>query len=98
MVMVHHIHQPNLQKLSLRFETNKKISDSDEIVFGIREIETYFTPEGHKGFILNGKKILIKGAGWTDDIFLRDTKQSLETQLQYVKHMNLNTLRFESIW
>lgn len=90
--------EPYLQKLSLRFETNKNTSDSDEIVFGIREIETYFTPEGHKGFILNGKKILIKGAGWTDDIFLRDTKQSLETQLQYVKHMNLNTLRFESIW
>ncbi len=90
--------EPNLQKLSLRFETNKNISDSDEIVFGIREIETYFTPEGHKGFILNGKKTLIKGAGWTDDIFLRDNKQSLETQLQYVKHMNLNTLRFESIW
>lgn len=90
--------EPNLHKLSLRFETNKNISDSDEITFGIREIETYFTPEGHKGFILNGKKILIKGAGWTDDIFLRDTKQSLETQLQYVKHMNLNTLRFESIW
>lgn len=90
--------EPNLYKLSLRFETNENITDSDEITFGIREIETYFTPEGHKGFILNGKKILIKGAGWTDDIFLRDTKQSLETQLQYVKHMNLNTLRFESIW
>jgi len=90
--------EPNLQKLSLRFETNKNVSDSDEIVFGIREIETYFTPEGHKGFILNGKKILIKGAGWTDDIFLRDSNQSLETQLQYVKHMNLNTLRMEGIW
>lgn len=90
--------EPNLHQLSLRFETKKNISDSEEITFGIREIETYFTAEGHKGFILNGKKILIKGAGWTDDIFLRDTKQSLETQMQYVKHMNLNTLRFESIW
>jgi exo-1,4-beta-D-glucosaminidase len=90
--------KPNLHQLSLRFETNKNCTDSDEITFGIREIETYFTPEGHKGFMLNGKKILIKGAGWTDDIFLRDSKQSLETQLQYVKHMNLNTLRFESIW
>ena len=90
--------EPNLHNLSLRFETNKNISDSEEITFGIREIETYFTEEGHKGFILNGKKILIKGAGWTDDIFLRDTKESLETQMQYVKHMNLNTLRFESIW
>lgn len=90
--------EPNLHKLFLRFETKKNISDSEEITFGIREIETYFTKEGHKGFILNGKKILIKGAGWTDDIFLRDTKQSLEIQMQYVKHMNLNTLRFESIW
>lgn len=90
--------EPNLYQLSLRFETNKTISDADQITFGIREIENYFTPEGHKGFMLNGKKILIKGAGWTDDLFLRDTKQSLETQLQYVKHMNLNTLRMESIW
>lgn len=90
--------EPTLQNLSLRFESNKVISDSDEIVFGIREIETYFTPEGHKGFILNGKKILIKGAGWTDDLFLRDTNQNLDTQLQYVKDMNLNTLRFETIW
>ncbi|MDD5151782.1 MAG: beta galactosidase jelly roll domain-containing protein, partial [Flavobacterium sp.] len=69
--------EPNLEKLSLRFETKKNTSDSEEITFGIREIDTYFTPEGHKGFILNGKKIVIKGAGWTDDIFLRDTKQSL---------------------
>jgi exo-1,4-beta-D-glucosaminidase len=90
--------EPNLHQLSLRFETGNNITDSEEITFGIREIETYFTEEGHKGFMLNGKKILIKGAGWTDDIFLRDTKQSLETQLQYVKHLNLNTLRFESIW
>jgi len=90
--------EPNLHKLSIRFETGNNITDEEEITFGIREIDTYFTKEGHKGFVLNGKKILIKGAGWTDDIFLRDTKQSLETQLQYVKHMNLNTLRFESIW
>ncbi len=90
--------KPNLQHLSLRFESDAVVSNSEDITFGIREIETYFTPEGHKGFILNGKKILIKGAGWTDDLFLRDTKQSIATQLQYVKHMNLNTIRLESIW
>ena len=90
--------EPNLYQFSLHFEANSSITDTEEITFGIREVDTYFTEEGHKGFMLNGKKILIKGAGWTDDIFLRDTKQSLETQLQYVKHMNLNTLRFESIW
>jgi exo-1,4-beta-D-glucosaminidase len=47
---------------------------------------------------LNGKDILIRGAGWTDDIFLRDDEATNEIQVQYVKHMNLNTIRFENIW
>lgn len=89
---------PELYQLNLAFEINDQISDSEKITFGVRDIEMYTNSEGHKGFKLNGKKILIKGAGWTDDIFLRDSLQSLETQIQYVKHMNLNTIRFENIW
>ena len=87
-----------LYQLDLRFETKNNISDSEKITFGIREIECYTNVDGHKGYKLNGKKVLIKGAGWTDDIFLRDSLKSLETQMQYVKHANLNTIRFESIW
>ncbi|MEI6062110.1 MAG: sugar-binding domain-containing protein [Bacteroidota bacterium] len=89
---------PELYRLDLRFETNKQVTDKEKITFGIRQVESYTNPAGHKGFKLNGKEILIKGGGWTDDIFLRDSLQSLETQVQYAKHMNLNTLRFESIW
>ena len=89
---------PELYHLDLRFETGNTISDADKITFGIREIECYTNPAGHKGYKLNGKEVLIKGGGWTDDIFLRDSLESLETQVQYVKHMNLNTIRFESIW
>lgn len=40
----------------------------------------------------------VKSAGWTDDLFLRDTPSSNETQVQYVKDMNLNSIRFENIW
>jgi exo-1,4-beta-D-glucosaminidase len=89
---------PELYKLDLAFEVNAKASDKKTVTFGIREIECYTNPAGHKGFKLNGKDILVKGAGWADDIFLRDSIESLETQVQYVKHMNLNTIRFESIW
>jgi exo-1,4-beta-D-glucosaminidase len=89
---------PELYELNLRFETDKRISDSEKTSFGIREIECYTNAYGHKGYKLNGKEVLIKGAGWTDDIFLRDSLASLETQVRYVKHMNLNTIRFESIW
>lgn len=89
---------PELYELKLKFITSGRTSSEENITFGIRQIDTYFTDEGHKGFILNGKKVLIKGAGWTDDIFLRDTPESNERQVKYVKDMNLNTIRFENIW
>lgn len=89
---------PELYQLDLRFEIKDQVSDAEKISFGIREIEMYTNDAGHKGFKLNGKELLIKGAGWTDDIFLRDSLESIETQVQYVKHMNLNTIRLESIW
>jgi exo-1,4-beta-D-glucosaminidase len=78
--------------------TNNAISDARDIIFGIRKIEAYVNDAGYKGFKLNGKEVLIKGAGWTDDIFLRETKESNEIQVEYMKHMNLNTVRFENIW
>jgi exo-1,4-beta-D-glucosaminidase len=90
--------EPNLYTLNVRFITKNTCSDASEITFGIRDVQSYINKSGYKGFKLNGKDILIKGAGWSDDIFLRNTKESNEIQVQYVKHMNLNTLRFEGIW
>jgi len=89
---------PELYQLHLSFEAKNHITSAEKVTFGIREIEMYTNAGGHKGFKLNGKEVLIKGAGWTDDIFLRDSLENLETQVQYVKHMNLNTIRFENIW
>jgi len=89
---------PNMHNLNLRFVDNNDVSDIADIPFGIRTVETYMNAGGHRGFKLNGKEILIRGAGWTDDIFLRDTPERNEIQAQYVKHMNLNTIRFESFW
>jgi len=89
---------PNLYKLNLSFVTENAITDNSDITFGIRDVQSYFNKQGYKGFKLNGKEVLIKGAGWTDDLFLRDTKESNEIQVQYAKHMNLNAIRFEGIW
>lgn len=89
---------PELYRLDLEFKAGGKVSARDEVTFGVRDIKDYFTEEGHRGFILNGTPVLIKGAGWTDDIFLRDTPETNEVQVQYVRDMNLNTIRFENIW
>jgi exo-1,4-beta-D-glucosaminidase len=89
---------PNLYNLELAFEAGDDVSDNLSLPFGIRKIETYTTPAGHKGFKLNGREVLIRGAGWTDDIFLNNSPERNEIQVQYVKDMNLNTIRFETFW
>jgi exo-1,4-beta-D-glucosaminidase len=46
-------------------------------------------------FRINHKKILIRGAGWTPDLLLDSSREQLETQFQYMRDMNLNTVRLE---
>lgn len=90
--------KPELYDMTLEFVTDGVVSDDEQLTFGIREIKDYHTSEGYRGFILNGKHVLIRGAGWTDDIFLRDTPESNEVQVRYVRDMNLNCIRFENVW
>ena len=94
----HNLGQPELCDLHVEFVENGKVSDSEDVRFGIREVHSYLTEEGHRGFILNGRKVLVRGAGWTDDIYLRDTPESNRLQLEYVRDMNLNTVRLEGFW
>jgi exo-1,4-beta-D-glucosaminidase len=89
---------PELYGLNVQVASEGKVSDVQDVTFGIRKIESWLNEYGYRQFALNGKEILLKGAGWTDDIFLRDTPASLERQVEYVKHMNMNLIRFENIW
>ena len=94
----HNLGNPEMYSMDLAFVADNKVSDSQTIPFGVRQIDSYLTDENYRGYILNGKKVLIKGAGWTDDIFLRNPDERNLTEVSYVKHMNLNTIRFENIW
>ena len=90
--------KPELYTLAVAVEEAGAVSDCNETTFGIRKIESRLTEDGYRQMTLNGKDILIKGAGWTDDIFLRDTPESIEQQVRYVMDMNMNLIRFENIW
>lgn len=94
----HDLGTPELYEMNVQVETEGAVSDRKDVTFGIRKIESRLNEHGYRQFTLNGKDILIKGAGWTDDIFLRDTPESLERQVLYVKDMNMNLIRFENIW
>ncbi|MBU1821905.1 MAG: glycoside hydrolase family 2, partial [Bacteroidetes bacterium] len=48
--------------------------------------------------MINSRQLTIKGAGWVDDLFLRYQPEKDSAQIQYVKEMNLNALRFEGVW
>ena len=89
---------PNLYSLEMNFETDHKISDSRKMKFGIRSVSGYMTDKGFRAYRLNGKKILIKGGGWTDPMLLRATPAYEEAGIDYAVHMNFNALRMEGFW
>ncbi|MGB9181409.1 MAG: sugar-binding domain-containing protein [Pyrinomonadaceae bacterium] len=87
--------QQNLYDLELEFETGGKVSDSQKTHFGIREVTSEVDGRNHRIFKINGKNLLIRGGGWAGDMFLRFMPERLETEMQYVRDMNLNTIRLE---
>ena len=89
---------PNLYPLTLAVSLNDKVCDFTQTRFGIREVSDYISPDGYRGYMVNGKKILLRGGGWADELLLRESETNLEAQLQYTKAMNLNTIRMEGIW
>ena len=86
---------PNLYTARFSFLVNGAISDSTSVKFGIREVMSELTDKGHRLFKINGRRILIRGAAWAPDMFLRPLSKKLDADLRYVKHMGLNTIRLE---
>jgi exo-1,4-beta-D-glucosaminidase len=86
---------PHLYKADLQFVNEHQISDLKSVTFGIRQVTSELTDKGHRLFKINGRRILIRGAAWAPDIFLRPQSKKLDADLRYVKHMGLNTIRLE---
>jgi exo-1,4-beta-D-glucosaminidase len=89
---------PELYRLDLRVTDGELESDATSVDFGIREVSDYLNAEGHRGYRINGREVLIRGGGWVDDLFLDEDPDKIEAQVLYAKHMNLNTLRLEGFW
>jgi exo-1,4-beta-D-glucosaminidase len=87
--------EPHLEKLNVSFRIQGRLSDEQSISFGIREISSELTAGGSRLFRVNGKPILIRGAGWSQDMLLRSDENRLRDQLRMVRHMNLNAIRLE---
>jgi len=87
--------EPHLEHLTVNFSTQGHITDEQSTDFGIREITSELTSSGGRLFRINGKPILIRGAGWSQDMLLRTDETRLRHQFDLVEDMNLNTIRLE---
>ena len=88
--------EPYLHHLALEFVTEGgEVSDTQAIEFGISQKESEMTPEGNLLLKVNGKPVLVRGAGWTPDMMLRTDESRRDADFLYVKDMGLNTIRLE---
>jgi len=104
-----HLGAQNLYDLHLEFTANGAMSDQTTTRFGVREITSTLDnpthdvipldgekhPQSHRVFQINGKNILIRGAGYSFDMLLRESPESAKQTLDYVRDMNLNAIRLE---
>ncbi len=86
---------PHLEQLTMSFRVNGQVSDEQSVNFGIREITSELTARGARLFRVNGKPILIRGGGWSQDMLLRSNPKRLREQFTLVRGLNLNALRLE---
>lgn len=87
--------KPHLEALDIRFTEDGGATSSAHTEFGIREITSEYTANGSRLYRINGKPILIRGAGWSQDMLLRTDATRLTNQIRMVRAMNLNTIRLE---
>ncbi|HEY6926750.1 MAG TPA: hypothetical protein VI653_24915 [Steroidobacteraceae bacterium] len=84
-----------LYHLDMKAAVDGATSDQASATFGIRTVTSHLTKDGYIQFIVNGKPVLIRGAGWAPDMFLRDNPGRMEAEFSYVLNLGLNTIRSE---
>ncbi|TAN01389.1 MAG: glycoside hydrolase family 2, partial [Rhodanobacteraceae bacterium] len=86
-----------LYDLALVAKVGDAVSDRSGTSFGIRSVGSRLTRQGYRQFIVNGKPVLIRGAGWSPDMFLRDRPERMADEFSYVRNLGLNAIRTEGM-
>ncbi|MGW1724140.1 glycoside hydrolase family 2 protein [Streptomyces sp. NPDC002306] len=84
-----------LYDLDLTASVAGTVSDGTHESFGIRDVQATLNSDGARQYRINGRKLLIKGGGWSPDEFLRWDSTYVEDRLKYALDLGLNTIRLE---
>ncbi|MGW2744048.1 glycoside hydrolase family 2 protein [Streptomyces sp. NPDC001450] len=84
-----------LYDLDLTASVSGTASDTAHESFGIRDVQAPLNSDGARQYRINGRKLLIRGGGWSPDEFLRWDTAYVEDRLKYALDLGLNTIRLE---
>ena len=83
-----------LYDLRLSVSMNGKVCDSLSTRFGIREVQaTRETPDKSKLFLINGRRVFVRGSNWIPEAMLRTDDSRMDTELAYTAQSGINLLR-----
>ncbi len=85
---------PNLYKVSVRFEIASRASDEQTFNFGIRKVEYEVPDSENLTIVVNGVKVMIRGGDWgMDEAMKRISYDRLDAQFHMHALAHLNMIR-----
>jgi len=90
-----------LYRLVTSVSQHGKTLNSTNETFGIRTVTSYLTgsspaePAGARAFKINGVPIVIRGGGFSPNIFLHYSAADIARQIALMKNLGVNTIRLE---
>ncbi len=87
--------KPELNKIKLSVIREGLVSNTITEDFGIRTITSKLIDEHSREFVVNGKRIMLRGAAWSPDIFQRRSAKRQEQEIRLYRDMNMNVIRSE---
>jgi exo-1,4-beta-D-glucosaminidase len=84
-----------LYDLNLTATAGGTTTDTAHERFGVRDVKSSLNSDGARTYKINGRPLLIRGGGWSPDLFLRPDRKYLEDRLRYTRDLGLNTIRLE---
>lgn len=89
-----------LHDLSLEFRTGGRVSDTEEVTFGMREVSTELhEKDGEYGhvFRINGKRVFCKGGWFQPDMLLNDPVKRIYDQARLLSEANVTLIGSEDL-
>lgn len=84
-----------LNRLELSVAHGNTVSNRIAENFGIREIRSELIDDKSRVFIVNGRRMMTRGAAWSPDIFQRRSPRRQEQEIRLYRDMNMNIIRSE---